>query len=89
MPNEALEIGRRVRARRRVLDLSQKDLADSLGLSFQQISKYEQGHSAPSAIILARIAITLGISIGDLLPESLKSPASRTEAKSGGGQIAA
>jgi len=34
-------VGQRVRTRRTMLGLSQADLADALGLSFQQVQKYE------------------------------------------------
>ena len=36
-------IGARVRARRRSLSMSQSDLAERLGVSFQQVQKYERG----------------------------------------------
>ncbi|HVY34166.1 MAG TPA: helix-turn-helix transcriptional regulator [Caulobacteraceae bacterium] len=34
-------LGKRLRKRRRMLGLSQKDLADAIGIRFQQIQKYE------------------------------------------------
>lgn len=36
-------VGIRVRLRRRVIGLSQQALADSLGVTFQQVQKYENG----------------------------------------------
>ena len=40
--NRDIEVGRRVRARRTQLGLSQEKLADALGLTFQQVQKYEK-----------------------------------------------
>jgi transcriptional regulator with XRE-family HTH domain len=37
------QVGSRVRLRRLMLKLSQTDLADGLGLTFQQVQKYEKG----------------------------------------------
>ena len=43
-------VGSRVRMRRLMLDMSQTDLGDALGLTFQQVQKYEKGTaSAPPA----------------------------------------
>jgi transcriptional regulator with XRE-family HTH domain len=36
-------VGRRVRMRRRMLAMSQEKLGDALGLTFQQVQKYEKG----------------------------------------------
>ena len=36
-------VGRRVRMRRRMLAMSQGKLGDALGLTFQQVQKYEKG----------------------------------------------
>ena len=36
-------VGSRVRMRRLMLDMSQTDVADALGLTFQQVQKYEKG----------------------------------------------
>ena len=48
MPRGALNpidkhVGSRVRMRRLMLDMSQTDLGDALGLTFQQVQKYEKG----------------------------------------------
>lgn len=36
-------VGRRFKERRKQLRLTQRDMADALGVSFQQIQKYERG----------------------------------------------
>ncbi len=51
-PNEIeidKHIGQRVRERRIVLGLSQTVLADGLGITFQQLQKYEKGHNRIAA----------------------------------------
>jgi transcriptional regulator with XRE-family HTH domain len=42
-------VGRRLRWRREELELSQQELADRLGVTFQQIQKYENGRNRISA----------------------------------------
>ncbi|CAL4869309.1 hypothetical protein MMA231_03601 (plasmid) [Asticcacaulis sp. MM231] len=51
-----LHVGARVRMRRKFLGLSQTDLADAIGLTFQQIQKYERGSNRISASKLYEIA---------------------------------
>lgn len=52
-------VGRRVRARRQVMGMTQETLAETLDISFQQVQKYERGANRISASRLAKIAITL------------------------------
>ena len=40
------QVGRRVRMRRRLLRMSQQALGDKLGLTFQQVQKYEKAQTA-------------------------------------------
>ena len=63
------EIGARIRARRRQLGLSQGELADQLGVSFQQVQKYERGTNRVAASTLAAIALALGVGVGWLVGE--------------------
>lgn len=53
-------VGMRIRMRRKVLGLSQQALADALGLTFQQVQKYERGSNRVSASKLHQIARFLG-----------------------------
>jgi transcriptional regulator with XRE-family HTH domain len=53
------QMGRRLRLRRRLLGLSQTRLAESCGVSFQQIQKYEAGSVAISASRLWQLACAL------------------------------
>jgi transcriptional regulator with XRE-family HTH domain len=54
-----LHVGRRIRARRKALGVTQEQLADSLGLTFQQVQKYERGANRVSASKLFQIAEAL------------------------------
>jgi transcriptional regulator with XRE-family HTH domain len=64
-----LMIGARMRTRRRQLGLSQSDLADRLGVSFQQVQKYERGANRVAASTLLTAAQVLGTSISWLVGE--------------------
>src|ERR687893_1828604 len=49
-PNEVdVHVGSRMRQRRKMLNVSQEKLADALGLTFQQVQKYERGFNRISA----------------------------------------
>lgn len=64
-------VGGRVRLRRKSLGMSQSALADELGLTFQQIQKYERGANRISASTLYKIATALNAPISyfyDSLP---------------------
>jgi transcriptional regulator with XRE-family HTH domain len=54
-----IHVGARIRLRRKGLGVSQQQLADSLGLTFQQVQKYERGANRVSASKLQAIAKTL------------------------------
>jgi len=52
-------VGQRIRLRRNMLGLTQEALADSLGISYQQIQKYETASNRVSAGRLFEIAAKL------------------------------
>lgn len=58
-----LHVGGRIRMRRKLLGVSQERLADDLGLTFQQVQKYERGANRVSASKLYEIAKSLQTSI--------------------------
>jgi transcriptional regulator with XRE-family HTH domain len=60
---EDVEIGRKIRALRLQRGLSQSGLADGIGLTFQQVQKYEKGTNRVSAGRLQKIADMLNIPI--------------------------
>jgi transcriptional regulator with XRE-family HTH domain len=56
-------VGSRVRMRRLMLDMSQTALADALGITFQQIQKYEKGTNRISAGRLQQMSNVLQVPI--------------------------
>ena len=58
-----MEIGSRVRMRRISIGMSQEKLGDMLGLTFQQVQKYEKGTNRISVSRLVDIAKILGVDI--------------------------
>ncbi len=56
-------VGQRILMRRNLLGWDQKKLADKLGISFQQLQKYEQGKNRISASRLWDISRALGVPI--------------------------
>ncbi|MFI4950578.1 MAG: helix-turn-helix domain-containing protein [Caulobacterales bacterium] len=56
-------VGRRLKARRRLLGLSQKRLGNSCGVTFQQIQKYECAVTKLSANMLWKLACALDVEI--------------------------
>jgi transcriptional regulator with XRE-family HTH domain len=57
-------VGERVRLRRKLLGMSQASLADALGITFQQIQKYEKGINRIGASRLLRMAEVFGVPVG-------------------------
>jgi transcriptional regulator with XRE-family HTH domain len=62
-------VGRRVRDRRVELGLSQSQLARAIGITFQQVQKYERGTNRISASKLWMIGRCLGITPAALLSD--------------------
>src|SRR4051812_12223036 len=59
-----LHVGARIRMRRILLDMNQQALGKKLGLTFQQVQKYENGSNRVSASRLSGIAEALGVAVG-------------------------
>ncbi|MGB8842213.1 MAG: helix-turn-helix transcriptional regulator [Aliidongia sp.] len=68
-------VGRRVRLRRILLGLSQERLGAAIGLTFQQIQKYERGTNRIGASRLWELSTVLGVPVqfffGELAAETL------------------
>ncbi len=58
-----IHVGSRVRLRRMLLGMSQEKLGDHLGLTFQQVQKYEKGVNRIGASRLFDLSKTLGVPI--------------------------
>lgn len=84
-------VGQRVRMRRTLLGMSQEKLGDAIGLTFQQVQKYERGSNRISAGTLYRLSQVLDVPVSYFFdsyddPRAAASP--RTgKAAGGGGEI--
>ncbi len=58
-----VHVGARIRLRRTLLGISQVALAEAIGLTFQQVQKYEKGVNRVSASRLVDLANALDVSI--------------------------
>ena len=69
-----IHVGARVRLRRTLLGMSQDSLGKALGLTFQQIQKYERGANRMGSSRLFKIASILGVDVAyffDEMPEGM------------------
>jgi transcriptional regulator with XRE-family HTH domain len=76
-----VEVGHLIRVQRLARDLSQSDLADKIGVTFQQVQKYEKGINRISMGRLTLVGRVLGVNVSYLLgadrratPEITSSP---------------
>jgi transcriptional regulator with XRE-family HTH domain len=81
-----IHVGARVRQRRTLLGMTQTKLGDALGLTFQQVQKYESGTNRVSASRLYDLSRVLDVSIEhffeDMPPEvAARSPAAKKRGK--------
>lgn len=58
-----LHVGTRIRIRRQLMNMSQEKLGDSLGVTFQQVQKYERGTNRVGASRLWNISRVLDVPI--------------------------
>jgi transcriptional regulator with XRE-family HTH domain len=63
-------VGAKIRIFRIHRRISQTDLAEQIGVTFQQVQKYEKGTNRVGASRLSRIAAVLDISVGELFEPS-------------------
>jgi transcriptional regulator with XRE-family HTH domain len=72
------QVGNRVRLRRMLVGMSQEKLGELLGLTFQQVQKYEKGVNRIGAGRLYQVAHILGVPIGyfyeDVVDEAPQGP---------------
>ena len=65
-----LHVGGEIARRRLALGLNQSDLGRALGVTFQQVQKYEKGTNRVSASKLSMAAATLRCAVGDFFPDA-------------------
>ena len=61
------QIGKFIKELREENNLTQKELADKLGVTFQAVSKWENGKNVPDIAILKQMSEEFGIDIDDIL----------------------
>lgn len=64
---DSRKIGNFIAAKRKKLGLTQQQLADQLSVSFQAISKWENGTAYPNVEILYDLGIALGVTVDEIL----------------------
>jgi transcriptional regulator with XRE-family HTH domain len=65
-------IGAKLRELRGARDMTQTQLGDAIGVTFQQVQKYEKGANRLSLSRAAILAERLGVSPVDFLPEEMR-----------------
>lgn len=70
-----IHVGSRVRLRRMMLGMSQEKLGESLGITFQQIQKYEKGTNRIGASRLQHIATVLSVPVSFFFEDAPGTPA--------------
>src|ERR1700689_1524778 len=65
-----VNVGSRVRLRRNMLGLSQEKLGDALGLTFQQVQKYERGANRIGASRLLELSRVLDVPVAFFYDET-------------------
>lgn len=68
-------IGRRIKRRRDQLKLTQADLGNAVGVSLQQIQKYERGTNKTTTSMLIEIAGFLSVPISYFIDDDVEDPA--------------
>ena len=74
------DVGEKIRARRLARGWSQTQLANALGITFQQVQKYEKGANRVSSGRLARIAEALEIPVALFFDSRATQPPERRDA---------
>jgi len=65
-------IGARMREGRRALNMTQESLGNVLGITFQQVQKYEKGANRVSAARLFEVCEALDVSLASMFERRLK-----------------
>ncbi len=79
----SVKVGNFIKEKRRALGLTQQQLADKLNISFQAISKWENGTTYPNIEILKDLAIVLDVTVDEILSGSEKEPEGLSYSKAG------
>ncbi len=72
--DDDVRIGQRIKSARLARGISQSNLGEMLGVTFQQVQKYETGTNRVSGSRLIAIGSMLDVSVGSLLGEDAHNP---------------
>ena len=85
VPNPVdVHVGRRLRLRRTLLGLSQEKLGAAIGLTFQQVQKYERGSNRIGASRLFDLSRVLDVPVGFFFDDMSEEVAARSPGQSRG-----
>ena len=76
---DQVKIGRFIQSSRKQINITQKELADKLGVSDKLISKWETGNGMPDISILNELCSILNISVNELLSGEILTPEKYSE----------
>ena len=68
-----VEVGKKLAEFRNKFNITQTELGVAIGVTFQQVQKYEKGINRIHAEVLFRIAYTFGIDVGIFFPDNVVS----------------
>lgn len=69
---DSMKVGNFIMEKRKELGMTQQQLADKLNVSFQAVSKWENGTTYPNIEILKDLAIALAVTVDEILAGSEK-----------------
>ena len=72
MSNINLVLGENIRRFRKKMKMTQEELADKIGVSFQAVSKWENAQSAPDISLLPLLAKVFNCRIDDLFLHTVR-----------------
>ncbi len=73
-----VHVGNRIRVRRTLLGMSQEKLGDAMGLTFQQVQKYEKGANRVSASRLFQLSKILNVPVSYFFDNLPTHPSSKS-----------
>jgi transcriptional regulator with XRE-family HTH domain len=81
-----VHVGGRIRLRRTLLGLSQEKLGEMIGLTFQQVQKYERGSNRVGASRLFDLSRVLDVPMSFFFEDMDEQPAAKPSRRRGGGE---
>lgn len=79
----SIRVGNFIMSKRKSLGMTQQQLADKLGISFQAVSKWENGTTYPNIELLQDLAASLSITVDELLAGSERKAEGLSYSKAG------